>query len=396
MKNLILGYERGKNKWSNLNRSLELAGQECTIVTNDRNKIIGPYDRIWSMAESLLPLQAKLEKEWGIKNVSVESANILTNKKKFDDFCIQCGLESFIPYSTIPTNLSDLDYFNNKPFIIKPVIGSGTKQNYDTNIAYFSYRNKNDFMKRVPVDLLFYTNQKGFTDPDFNNVTNYYMAQEHLNHPMVYAPYGYVNEYGEYRHIFTIVGKCIDNQIDDLTFESKPTNWFSVPDIDLPPAVIKWRDYFFNTIIDELQIKSMFFAGPDFYYDGRYDIKIIDCNPRLGGGLTLMNELHNGNLVKQAICNEQLEINTQFYWVNADLKPGKIKEVGDISWLEPYMANTSKKIEPGQNIPKFAFNTLDVKDEAKIIFVIPGKEKSDMINTYRTLNEKLQSCISYY
>jgi hypothetical protein len=396
MKNLILGYERGKNKWSNLNRSLELAGQECTIVTNDRNKIIGPYDRIWSMAESLLPLQAKLEKEWGIKNVSVESANILTNKKKFDDFCIQCGLESFIPYSTIPTNLSDLDYFNNKPFIIKPVIGSGTKQNYDTNIAYFSYRNKNDFMKRVPVDLLFYTNQKGFTDPDFNNVTNYYMAQEHLNHPMVYAPYGYVNEYGEYRHIFTIVGKCIDNQIDDLTFESKPTNWFSVPDIDLPPAVIKWRDYFFNTIIDELQIKSMFFAGPDFYYDGRYDIKIIDCNPRLGGGLTLMNELHNGNLVKQAICNEQLEINTQFYWVNADLKPGKIKEVGDINWLEPYMANTSKKIEPGQNIPKFAFNTLDVKDEAKIIFVIPGKEKSDMINTYRTLNEKLQSCISYY
>jgi hypothetical protein len=396
MKNLILGYERGKNKWSNLNRSLELAGQECTIVTNDRNKIIGPYDRIWSMAESLLPLQAKLEKEWGIKNVSVESANILTNKKKFDDFCIQCGLESFIPYSTIPPNLSDLDYFNNKPFIIKPVIGSGTKQNYDTNIAYFSYRNKNDFMKRVPVDLLFYTNQKGFTDPDFNNVTNYYMAQEHLNHPMVYAPYGYVNEYGEYRHIFTIVGKCIDNQIDDLTFESKPTNWFSVPDIDLPPAVIKWRDYFFNTIIDELQIKSMFFAGPDFYYDGRYDIKIIDCNPRLGGGLTLMNELHNGNLVKQAICNEQLEINTQFYWVNADLKPGKIKEVGDINWLEPYMANTSKKIEPGQNIPKFAFNTLDVKDEAKIIFVIPGKEKSDMINTYRTLNEKLQSCISYY
>ena len=396
MKNLILGYERGRNKWSNLNRSLELAGQECTIVTNDRNKIIGPYDRIWSMAESLLPLQAKLEKEWGIKNVSVESADILTNKKKFDDFCIQCGLESFIPYSTIPTNLSDLDYFNNKPFIIKPVIGSGTKQNYDTNIAYFSYKNKNDFMKRVPVDLLFYTNQKGFTDPDFNNVTNYYMAQEHLNHPTVYAPYGYVNEYGEYRHIFTVVGKCIDNQIDDLTFESKPTNWFSVPDIDLPPAVIKWRDYFFNTIIDELQIKSMFFAGPDFYYDGRYDIKIIDCNPRLGGGLTLMNELHNGNLVKQAICNEPLEINTQFYWVNADLKPGKIKEIGDISWLEPYMANTSKKIEPGQNISKFAFNTLDVKDEAKILFVIPGKEKSDMINTYRTLNEKLQSCISYY
>ena len=396
MKNLILGYERGKNKWSNLSKSLELAGQEYTVVTSDYDKITGPYDRIWSMAESLLPLQAKLEEEWGLKNVSLKDSQILTNKKKFDDFCVSCGLESFIPYSVIPTKLSDLDYFENKSFIIKPVIGSGTKQNYDTGIAYFSYKNKNDFMKRVPVDLLFYTNQKGFTDPDFNNVTNYYMAQEHLSHPAVYAPYGYVNEYGEYRHIFTIEGKCIDNQIDDLTFESKPTNWFSVPDSDLPPMLLKWRDYFFTTIIDELQIKSMFFAGPDFYYDGKYDMKIIDCNPRIGGGLTLMNELHDGHIIKQALCNEPFEIHTQFYWVNADLKPGKIKEISDISWLQPYLANTSREIKPGQVVPEFAFNTLDVANQTKIIFSISGKEKSDMINTYRTLNERLQSCISYY
>jgi len=395
MKNLIIGYERGKNKWFNLSRSLELAGQQCDIFTSDYDKITGPYDRIWSMAESLLPLQAQLEEKWGIKNVSHQAAEILTNKKKFDDFCIQCGLDSFIPYSIIPTKLSDLDYFKNTSFIIKPVIGSGTKLNYDTSISYLSYKNKNDFMKRVPADLLFYTNQKGFIDPDFNNVNNYYMAQEHLNHSIVYAPYGYVNEYGKYRHLFTIEGKCIDNQIDDLTFESRPTNWFSVPDSDLPQIIIKWRDYFFNTIIDELKIKSMFFAGPDFYY-GKGDVKIIDCNPRLGGGLTIMNELHDGILLKQAFCNEPLEINTQFYWVNADLKPGKIKEVGDISWLEPYIANTSKKIEPEQIIPKFAFNVLDVKGEAKILFMIPGKEKSDMINTYRTLNKKLQDSISYY
>mgnify|MGYP003140027447 CR=1 FL=1 len=152
MKNLILGYERGKNKWSNLSRSLELSGQESTTITGNFENITGKYDRIWSMAESLLPLQAKLEKKWGIKNVSAEAAAILTNKKKFDDFCIDCGLEDFIPYSVIPTKISDLDYFKNKSFIVKPIIGSGTKQNYDTNIAYFSYKNKNDFMKRVPVE----------------------------------------------------------------------------------------------------------------------------------------------------------------------------------------------------------------------------------------------------
>ncbi len=396
MKNLILGYERGKNKWSNLSRSLELSGQESTTITGNFENITGKYDRIWSMAESLLPLQAKLEKKWGIKNVSAEAAAILTNKKKFDDFCIDCGLEDFIPYSVIPTKISDLDYFKNKSFIVKPIIGSGTKQNYDTNIAYFSYKNKNDFMKRVPVDLLFYTNQKGFTDPDFNNATNYYMVQEHLNHPKVYAPYGYVNEHGKYRHIFTFEGTCVDNQIDDLTFESKPTHWFSVPDSDLPPMLLKWRDYFFNTIVDELKIKSMFFAGPDFYYDGKYDMKIIDCNPRLGGGLTIMNELHDGNLLKQALCNESFKIDTHFHWVNADLKPGKIKEVKDVSWLKPYMANTSREIKPGQLISNFSFQCLDMNDHIKIVLAIPGKKKSDMIETYRTLNNRLQSCITYY
>ena len=60
MKNLILGYKRGKNKWQCLQKALE----NCDVVTEDFDKIKGPYDRIYTVAESLLPLQVKLEKEW--------------------------------------------------------------------------------------------------------------------------------------------------------------------------------------------------------------------------------------------------------------------------------------------------------------------------------------------
>ena len=109
-----------------------------------------------------------------------------------------------------------------------------------------------------------------------------------------------------------------------------------------------------------------------------------------------MNELHDGNLLKQALCNEPFKIDTHFHWVNADLKPGKIKEVKDVSWLKPYMANTSREIKPGQLISNFSFQCLDMNDHIKIVLAIPGKKKSDMIETYRTLNNRLQSCITYY
>ena len=83
MKNLILGYKRGKNKWQCLQKALE----NCDVVTEDFDKIEGPYDRIFTVAESLLPIQAKLEQLYGLTNISIEAADILSDKKKMDDFC---------------------------------------------------------------------------------------------------------------------------------------------------------------------------------------------------------------------------------------------------------------------------------------------------------------------
>ena len=65
MKNLILGYPRGRHRF----QCLETALDSCDIVTENFDKIKGPYDRIFTISESLLPIQAKLEKQWGLKNV---------------------------------------------------------------------------------------------------------------------------------------------------------------------------------------------------------------------------------------------------------------------------------------------------------------------------------------
>ena len=128
MKNLILGYDRGRTKWETMLRALWNIDQDLAVVTEDFDKIEGPYDRIITVAESLLPIQAELEKKWGINNLSVKAADILSDKKMMDDFCISAGMGKIIPDSVIPKSPSDLDIFKDRPFIIKQTIGSGTAQ----------------------------------------------------------------------------------------------------------------------------------------------------------------------------------------------------------------------------------------------------------------------------
>ena len=67
MKILVLGYPRGWNKWKCLVKALENIGHEVDTVIENYDDIVGPYDRIYTVAESLLPIQAKLEKQWDIK-----------------------------------------------------------------------------------------------------------------------------------------------------------------------------------------------------------------------------------------------------------------------------------------------------------------------------------------
>jgi len=385
MKNLILGYERGRNKWETIHRALLDIGQEADVVLEDFDKIEGPYDRIITVAESLLPIQAELEKKWGLSNLSIESANILSDKKLMDDFCIDNGLENLIPDSVIPKSPNDLDIFKDRPFIIKPTIGSGTKQH--RSFDYVTFNNQKDFMQVVD-DSFFDDNKKGYTHTNFNNRTSYYMAQEQL--PIeadLYAPYYYGKN-----NVIWVKSNIVVNTIDEYSYETRCLSWMSIPTNSVPIDIRAEAQMFIDIVTDELQLKNMFFSGPDYYKHGS-SIKLIDANPRLGQGLQIINSMHDYSIIPKILSGKPFSIENHFLWKISRLKPGRIKSISDTSHLSEYLARTNKKVKPGMIIPEFQHTQMDKFRQA---LYIKGINESDMLETYETVNAQLQDCIEYY
>jgi hypothetical protein len=373
MKNLILGYKRGWNKWECLQKALE----NCDVVTEDFDKIKGPYDRIYTVAESLLPIQAKLEKEWGLNNVSEKAADILSDKKKMDDFCITIGLQSLIPYSVIPTSPKDLNYWEDKPFIIKPIIGSGAKPG---GLNYTYFKNKKEFL-----DLNDSSLYKSWEDPAFNNRLNHYMVQDKLpDEAELWGSYYYVNESGVLKNLLWVRGKCREGRnVEFMSFDKK----------DVPKDIVYQSNNFFERLVATLRLKNMFFSGPDFY-KWKDNIKMIDCNSRIGQGLQQMDDVHNNTIVPKILQNKTFSYDKQIYWVLSNLKPGKIESVKDVSHLKEYWCQTNNdKLRPGETIPKSLHLTSE--KVPRIAFLITGTNESDMLKTYQTVNSKLQDCITY-
>jgi hypothetical protein len=385
MRNLIIGYNRGKNKWQCLTRALKSINQEVDVVTEDFDKIVGPYDRIFTVAESLLPIQAELEQLYGLTNLTPEAAEILSDKKKMDDFCIDIGLKEFIPDSVIPTLPEDLDIFKDRPFIMKPTIGSGIK--HQGNIDYVSFNNKKDFL--LSIDSSFFTkNKKGFRDEKFNNRLNRYMAQEQLGlEAEIWGPYYYGT-----KCLFWSKSKIRFVKIDEYSYEVKPLEWMSVPTSEVPVVVQDKCTYFMNKMIEKLKIKNMFFSGPDFYKWGS-DLKMIDANPRIGQGLQILDDIHNNKVISNILLGIPMTFKKHYLWSIATLKPGKIKSVKDLSHLKDYLVKTNWKIKPGMEIPEFQHLVMGGFRQA---FIVEGTNESDMRKIYQTINNQLQECIEYF
>tara|TARA_Y100000031_G_scaffold94893_1_gene104270 strand:+ start:1925 stop:3082 length:1158 start_codon:yes stop_codon:yes gene_type:complete len=385
MKNLILGYKRGKNKWQCLQKALE----NCDVVTEDFDKIEGPYDRIYTVAESLLPLQATLEKKWGLNNLSEKAADILSDKAKMDAWCGIIGLQNLIPFSVIPTNPGQLDRFKESPFIIKPIIGSGSKPG---GLNYISFKNKKEFLLSIGTSEFFTNNKTGWKDSEFNNRINQYMAQEQLpTEAEIWGPYYYVNENGILKNVLWVRGKVAYSQIDEYRYETKPVEWMSFKEQDVPTDIKQLANNFFERLIGSLHLRNMFFSGPDFYkWDN--NVKMIDCNPRIGQGLQQMDDVHNNTMIPRILENKPFDYKKQIYWVMADLKPGKIKNVRDLSHLKEYLVVTNYKLKPGMEIPNF-HHLVSLNRTA---LIITGTNESDMLKTYQAVNNQLQECISYY
>ena len=390
MKILILGFPRGWHRYECLAKGLRANGHDVDIVTENFDDIIGPYDRVYTISESLLPIQAKLEKQWGITNVSEKAADILSDKSKMDNWCINLGFDSIVPHSLIPTDHTHLDVFENKPFIIKPVIGSGAKPG---GLNYLSFRNKKEFLLHAESSF-FDDNKKGKLDSEFNNRKNYYMAQEQLpDHSTLWGPYGYVNDKQEFKILLWVRGKTAHNQISQYSYETKGSGWMSFDVKDVPKDVIETADNFFNKLITSLNLKNMFFSGPDFY-KWEDTIKYIDCNPRLGQGLQQMDDIHRNQIMPKVLNDKLVSFDSQIYWVNSKLKPGKIKSVKDISHLNEYFCKTNNdRLRTGETIPKFTHIT--VEKAPRVSFLITGADENEMEKTFNLVNTELQNCIEY-
>ena len=172
MSNLILGYKRGLYRCKAIQTALSKFQQKSTIITDEDNleEIKGDYNRIFTMSESLLPLQYELEQRLGINNLTEKSVEILTNKFKMDEYARSLGF-TITPKSVLPKQTEDLNIFGDKPVFVKPVIGSGTKDQHH-NFPYTAFKNKDELLKYVKFDT--------WLDKDFNNMQNQLMVQEYL------------------------------------------------------------------------------------------------------------------------------------------------------------------------------------------------------------------------
>ena len=136
---LILCHRRGWNKLTNFILGLKKLDYRVTVVSDEWlgkdyeqfgldkadevciNKDFNikevllhtpTADIIYSVNENLLPIQAQLEKHYGLNNVSEHAAEILSHKDKLDTYCRSIGLGEYVPDSIVPVTPPDLDMFD--------------------------------------------------------------------------------------------------------------------------------------------------------------------------------------------------------------------------------------------------------------------------------------------
>jgi len=406
---LLLCHSRGWNKCTGMIKGLKLLNHRVFLVsdhywpdqiesfeiyraelfinsTYDIKQIlldVKEVDVVYSLTEDLLPLQCKLEQYYGLSNLYYETAQVLSDKQKFDNHCKEIGFGELIPDSVIPVCHEDLDIFKDKGIFVKPTVGSGMRcltpyKDYE----YTSFKNKNSFMKELG-PTFFKDNKQGFAHPDFNNIRYHLMAQECLSiSTQVFGLYTRITKKGIPEIIFWLSIKLEDNQV---------ISHRSINENEVPIKLVEIAKHFLSTFVTSLEIKDMIFSGPDFYmYDG--NIKIIDLNPRPGGGISFMDQIHDNELFSSILQDKFIPLRKHFLWTIANIKPGKIKSISDISHLKPYIRDTSlHQLKPGYTLPENMY----IPKGIEIMLSTDEKNGSSLDSKHRSISEQLQACITY-
>jgi hypothetical protein len=384
MNNLILGYKRGYYRCLAIQTALAKFQQKSTIITDedDFEKIEGNYDRIFTMSESLLPLQYKLEQQLGINNLTKESVEILTNKFKMDEYARSLGF-TITPKSVLPENAEDLNVFRDKPVFVKPVVGSGTKDQHH-NFPYTAFKNKDELLKRVSFNT--------WIDKDFNNMQNQLMVQEHLpDNSEIYALYAYANSSGRVTPLYWSKGSIMVKNKTEMHWQPRNYSFEGIPTNEVPGKIKHTGTYFYQKLVDGLKIKNLLMVADFYYFDDT--VKFIDLNPRIGQGMVMYDDLCDNEFLPNVFAEMPLPEFKRHLWKETKLKPGTIKSVGDYKSVEGAGLASNFHLHDNVVIPEEYF--LSSQDFHFSLFV-SGKEKTDMYETYRSSHNQLQACIEYY
>jgi len=387
MNNLILGYKRGYYRCQAIAKALAKFQQKSTIITDEDNldTIKGDYDRIFTMSESLLPLQLKLEEKLGIGTLTETTVDILTNKFKFDEL-VRHFDSNMAPLSICPTCPEDLDIFEDKSVYVKPVVGSGTKDQYG-DFRYTAFKSKEDLLAASGTKLF-----ETWQDPDFNNATNSFIVQEYLpTHSDIYALYVYINSSGIAQPIYWCTSRLNIEQRNVTDWQPRNTSFEGIPENEVPTKVKEVALPFYQEVADALQLKSIFVVADFYYFNGI--VKYIDVNPRIGQGLVLLDNACDNELIASMLAEDALPALPRSLWKESRLKPGKIKHVTEYKQIPGVNIESNWDLYNGLVIPEEY--CLSSQDFHFSLFVT-GKEKTDMYETYRSSHNQLQACIEYY
>ena len=350
-------------------------------------------DIIYSVNENLLPIQAQLEKHYGLNNVSEHAAEILSHKDKLDTYCRSIGLGEYVPDSIVPVTPSDLDMFDDRAFIIKPTVGTGTKRyGKYSSLEYYGFNNKADFLKYLELNNLesfFDDNAEGFIKPSFNDVKYHLIAQEFLNgEGGNFTPYTYIDSNSEVNVLWYSQQELIRSKAEhNIKFEEQIYRSYS-KEYSPDPVQVMHVLHFLTTLAKELQLKNIITSGPDVYANS----KMIDVNPRPGNGMGICDAVNDNKIWPQILSEAKADIQNHYVWQQIQLKPGKVKEVGDTSYLTQYAdgQRTMPKIESGSTIPEFSFI---VDPDFCFPIITSGKNRVEL---GETVIRQLQDSISYY
>ena len=384
MNNLILGYKRGIYRCQSIQKALSKFQQKSTIITeeDDLHNISGNYDRIFTMSESLLPLQLELEQKLGINNLTKESVDILTNKFKMDEYARSLGF-TITPKSVIPKTDEDLNIFDDNPVFVKPVIGSGTKDQHH-NFPYTAFKNKEELLKRVEF--------KTWTDKKFNNLENQLMVQEYLPaYSEIYSLYAYVNSYGRVTSLYWSKGSITIHNKNEMWWQPRNYIFEGIPENEVPNKVKNVVNNFYQKIADGLKIKNLLMVADFYYFD--HTIKFIDLNPRIGQGMVMYDDLYINEFLPNVFAEMPLPEFKRHLWKETKLQAGTIKRVSDYKSIEGADLASNFLLKRNVVIPKeYCLSSQNFH----FSLFISRKEKTDMYEAYRSSHDKLQACIEYY